>query len=463
MSEPSSKKLSDIRHQRPSEQILALSRAMLLGFLLICLSLVYWGSLRADEMQVRDDNPRSVEAELRIHRGQILDRTGRILAETVGAEDRPIRQYPYPNSGPAVGYYSFRHGTSGIEKSYDRLLRGETLDLWSELIRSSLHRPLQGHDLQTTLDAEAQTKAEALLGSHTGAVVLFSAEDAEVIAMSSHPGYDPNQLDAEFDRLATAEDAPLLNRAIQGAYQPGLILQPFILAAAIDEGLIRLSDEVADANQLIFVNDAPLQCAAEPKEPVTWQEVLKSRCPAPLAELGDLLGRQKLETLFTAFGFSSMPDIPLDSNDLNVDPVDQPSMASIGQDTLTISPLQAGLAWLALTQGGLLQTPRLVNAVQDSEDNWQPVAYGPPSSVRAVSQSSARRVVSAMGTRNDVIEFSSLVLSGPEGNRNSWYLGLTPADSPRYAVVIIVESESNLSIAEQMGRQLLQAAIEIAP
>lgn len=463
MSETANEKLSDIRHQKPSNQILALNRVMLLGFLAVCLALVYWGAIRADELQQRSDNPRLVEEELRIQRGKIFDRKGRLLAETVGAEDRPTRRYPYPNTGPAVGYYSFRHGTSGVEESFDWLLRGDTLDFWGEALRTSLHQPLQGHDLQITLDADIQSAAETLLGTHTGAIVLLTVTDIEIIAMSSHPGYDPNQLDVEFDRLAAAEDAPLLNRAVQGFYQPGLILQPFILAAALDEGLIRMTDSVAGANRPVDMNDSTITCVREADEPASWTEVLALRCPAPMSDLGDLLGVQTMEAIFSAFGFVDPPTIPLAGEGQDRGPLRQPSLAAIGQDTLTISPLQAGLAWLALTQGGSLPAPRLVKAVQDSDNNWQPEAEALPPTVRAVAQSSAGRVVSALGAINGIVEFSSLVLSGPEGNRNSWYLGLAPAEEPAYAVVVMVESESNLSIAEEIGRQLLASALNSAP
>ena len=106
-------------------QLHKMQRAILLGFLAIALSLVFWAVVRSEAILARDDNPRLVEAELRIQRGRILDRNGTVLAETIGEPDALIRSYPFPTIGPAVGYYSFRHGTAGIEAGFEAVLRGE--------------------------------------------------------------------------------------------------------------------------------------------------------------------------------------------------------------------------------------------------------------------------------------------------------------------------------------------------
>jgi peptidoglycan glycosyltransferase len=93
--------------------------------MLVAVTLLYWAIMRAPALADRTDNPRLVEAELRIRRGRVLDANGVVLAETIGPQEDPLRYYPVPAIGPAVGYYSFRHGTSGIEQGYDDVLRGE--------------------------------------------------------------------------------------------------------------------------------------------------------------------------------------------------------------------------------------------------------------------------------------------------------------------------------------------------
>jgi peptidoglycan glycosyltransferase len=122
-----------------------LQRLLLLffiGYAAVALTVLYWGVWRGEELLVREDNPRTVEAELRVVRGQILDRNGVVLAESVvnPLSGRVTRRYPIPDVGAAVGYYSLRYGTAGVEQAHDAPLRGQTTDTlavaWQKLLNS---------------------------------------------------------------------------------------------------------------------------------------------------------------------------------------------------------------------------------------------------------------------------------------------------------------------------------------
>ncbi len=56
-------------------------------------------------------------------------------------------------------------------------------------------------------------------------------------------------------------------------------------------------------------------------------------------------------------------------------------------------------------------------------------------------------------------EFAVSVLSGPGGSRNSWFLGMAPADNPQYVAVLTLEGEADPAVAERIGRELLQASV----
>ncbi len=278
-------------------------------------------------------------------------------------------------------------------------------------------------------------------------------QTGEILALVSHPGYDPNLLDEQFETLSEDDAAPLLNRAVQGQYQPGLLLQPFLIAAALDEGLIALDETVTDAARPITVDGQTVQCASPPPEPTTWADVLRYRCPAPMQDLADQWGAAGLDKIFTDFGFYSIPDLPLAAETAVPDPVDDPLLAGIGQDNLFLTPIQLALAWAALGNDGQAPLPWLVTAVQDPNGNWQPE---PPvgQSLTPVSGFVARDVVEVL-RKDGRIEYSTLVLSGPEGSTNAWYLGLTPASNPRYAVIVILEESHNAGEAESIGWELL--------
>jgi peptidoglycan glycosyltransferase len=68
----------------------------------------------------------------------------------------------------------------------------------------------------------------------------MDVDSGDILALVSQPTYDPNMLDADWEQLESDPDAPLLNRATQGLYQPGGVLQPVVLAAALEAGAAEL-------------------------------------------------------------------------------------------------------------------------------------------------------------------------------------------------------------------------------
>jgi peptidoglycan glycosyltransferase len=448
------------RDQDLQFRLARINRLLLLLFLVVGLALVFWSVIRAPALLAREDNPRLVEAELRIQRGQILDRVGEPLAETMGPSDQPVRTYRDSGTGPAVGYYSFRHGTSGLEESFDSLLRGDSPDFWARFRRQSLHRPQEGRDVQSTLDFALQQLADETMAGRRGAILLLSVPDAEILAMVSHPGYDPNKLDSEFDALTADSDAPLLNRATQGLYQPGMVLQPFLLASGVDQQLLQLEDKVENASESVTVNGAELSCASTPPVAPSWYDVIRFRCTVPMADLGAKLGSGSLDAIFADFGFTTAPSLAITTVTADSEPVNEPRFAAIGQEELTVTPLQVALAWVALGLDGRIPVPRLVLATQDEAGEWHSDGDGGGFSGTAVSPGTARLLREALPERDSVIEHSALVLSGADESRNGWFLGLAPAESPQFAIVVIVEESQSASEAEAIGHSLLRAAVE---
>lgn len=435
---------------------------LLLGFFLVTLALIFWSVVRSPALAVREDNPRRVEEELRIRRGRILDTSGAILAETVGPEEAPDRVYPIPGIGPAVGYYSFRYGTSGVEQGYDAILRGEGGDYWPAFWRRLLHQTQHGRDIRLTLDANWQRTADALLGQRNGSLVLLTLPDGAIRAMVSHPAYDPNRLGEQFESLSADPGAPLLNRATQGQYQPGLVLQPFILAAALDQDLLSLEDVAPQADRPVVVREQLRACTATPPEPTTWAVTLQYGCPRPMLSLADHLAPADLRQILSDFGFLEQPAVPLNTAAVPENPITDLPNDLIGQGNLAVTPLQVALAWATLGNGGVMPSPQLVNAVQGVDGTWQaPPPATPETGARAaVSSSAANTILQALPTHQGAIrEIASLVLAGPE-RTDAWYLALAPVGSPRYALVVVVEETADPFSAQQAGRALLNFILE---
>ncbi|MBK9053537.1 MAG: hypothetical protein IPL78_22345 [Chloroflexi bacterium] len=439
------------------DRIHRLLLAILLAFAGVAVSLMYWGVVRAPAILAREDNPRLVEAELRIRRGRVLDVHNVLLAETIGQGNSLIRHYPISQIGPAVGYYSFRHGTSGIEEGLNAVLRGDSLSAWEMNRRQLFHEAQTGFDVRLTLNAAWQQQATTLMAEHQGALVLLALPDAAIRVMVSLPGYDPNLLDEQFEALTAAEQAPLLNRVTQGQYQPGMLLQPFLFAAALDEGLFRLDDVVSNLTGTVSVANQTLGCDVPATLRPTFGTALQFACPAPTQQLSGSWNTAALDAIFAAFGFTSPPLLPLNTDIPPSDPVQNMALALIGQENLTVTPLQIALGFAALANGGEPYQPQLVNAVQAENGEWQAYVSRPQQPLEsAVSAAAAANVLQALTVAEGVAGQSYVVLSGPAGSKDSWYVGMTPIANPRYVVVVVLEGESEASVAAAVGQTLLE-------
>jgi cell division protein FtsI/penicillin-binding protein 2 len=119
-----------------------------------------------------------------------------------------------------LGYTDPTYGQSGLEASLDATLRGlqgypAFTIWWSHLLDG---QPPTGLDLRLSLDMDLQRLADQALGEHTGALVLLDAASGEVLAIASHPGFDANQIAADWDQIISDPASPLLDRATLGRY-----------------------------------------------------------------------------------------------------------------------------------------------------------------------------------------------------------------------------------------------------
>jgi peptidoglycan glycosyltransferase len=461
-----------------------LTLLLLIGFAVTGALLGYWGVVRAPALASREDNPRTILAERRIQRGRILDRNGHVLAETVGEPGAFTRHYPYPQAAPAIGYYSLRYGLLGVEAAYDATLRGTSGDFWRAQWDAWLQRPPQGRDVRLTLDLATQRAADAALGERHGAVVLLSLPDGAIRALASHPTYDPNRLDETFEALRTDPGAPLLNRATQGLYQPGAVLETVVLAAALEQGVIALDDPAPKAIQPLELSGGRLFCARIPDnasapqgEGSSYLAAYIHACPSPFAELGPRLGIDRLRETWARFGLDQAPSLPIPTTAgvVGQPPADGEALrlAAAGQGELIVTPLHMALVAATIAEEGYRPQPYLVEAVQaESAEGsaWQPAAprRARPVLTPAVAQALAgamRRAVTdgaaqAANTPNGVVAgHAGVALAGP-GRYHAWFIGFAPANAPRYAIAVLIEDSASAAQAAQVGSKVLRTAFD---
>jgi penicillin-binding protein 2 len=160
----------------------------------------------------------------------------------VSEEDLNNPRYAYYEPGDVVG-------KAGIEETYDQLLRGQ--DGSRDVIVDSHGREvgylrtqhaIPGQDLKLTIDNDIQRAAELALGDRAGAVVAMDPRNGEILAMVSHPSYDPNAFAvrinrAEWNKIITDPNHPLLNKAIQAQLAPGSTFKILMSVAGLQQGV----------------------------------------------------------------------------------------------------------------------------------------------------------------------------------------------------------------------------------
>ncbi len=396
-----------------ANNIQRLAQFIFLGFALLAVSLLYWQVIRAPELVVRGDNPRLVQAELRLRRGRLLDRSGEVLAYSTPAGreealpqrgDALQRRYPRPEAAHVVGYYSLRYGTGGAEAAFDTTLRGQLTPL-----DRLLHRPQAGHDVTLSVDLAAQRAADRALAGHRGAVVLLDLATGEVLALVSHPAYDPNTLDDDWDALAADPNAPLLNRATQGIYPLGDLARLVGLVGLLSAGITTPPDPI----------NTPLA------------EML-----APLSDSGYLATAHQL-------GFDAAPPF-----DLPTGPGLLPDLSD-GQSTprdLAVTPLHMARLAAAIAGDGGMPIPTLTC----------PAPPSPPD--RAFAPNVAVSLQAIVPRFDGIAGWAGVATPQETGDQPlSWFVGYHPADTPRFAIVVVVEASDGgatvtLPIAQETAR-----------
>jgi peptidoglycan glycosyltransferase len=451
-------------------------------------------------------NPRDREEKLRLQRGQIVDRNGKVLAGTLVTPDGyAIRQYPSAAGSYVVGYYSpVVYGATGVEGKYDDYLngnQGENPFLIAQ--RQLLHRPTVGNNLQLTLDLRLQEVASQALGDQPGAVVALDPRTGAVLAMASTPHVDPQQLvlDPRKDFTAEVERAkaywvainregagdPLLPRATQGLYVPGSIFKTVTASAALDAGVSSLDHVYPDPGDIVIEGHriVELNRPAPVKNQYTFREGYLYSLNIVFAQIGLDVGTVRMNEYTRKFGFGqAIPFDFLGSGYLPVEPSrvsNDPNYLSsktaladtaFGQGELQVTPLEMALVTAAVVNGGKIPQPYLVDSVRAPDgrvlDQTRPKTWLTP--MRAETADQVR------GLMVDYVEkgggalnarIPGLVVGGKtgtaevgDGTSHSWFIcfGGKPNQQPEIVVAVIAEHAGHgADVALPIARQVVNA------
>jgi cell division protein FtsW (lipid II flippase) len=447
----------------------------LAGFLLAGLAATgfftgWWAIIRSPELLARTDNPRLAITDRYTPRGSILSRENSPLALNQGESGSFTRQYLYPDLAPVIGYTHIVYGRSGLEDSLDPYLRGlegypEMDNLWSQLL---FGQPPPGLSVRLTLDIEIQRQADELLNGRRGSLVLLDPNSGDILAMASHPSFNPNLLDETWSELILDPATPLINRAVQGQYQPGTVLGPFLLAAYQEQSGLQAGLPPLP-NALTFPLEQgeirlTLNCAVQPDDH-TWAGVIMAGCPAPVAVLGEEISSisqgTSLLDVFERLGFYEIPALRLPAAVSTApDALPDPQQHSaIGQADLLISPLQMALAAATLSTDGIRPAPRLVQGVQTA-DGWSDL-HSLGSSTQAFAGRSANAAALLLQHEELPIWQSVARAQNAPGQTITWYIAGTQQGwtGTPLSLALLLENDDP-SYAIQAGQQLLESILQ---
>lgn len=449
-----------------------------LGFMLVAglaaVALVagWWGVYRGPNLLTRTDNARRSIADRYVRRGSLLDRGDQELAKTSGQPGDLTRQVLYPDLGPVIGYTHPVYGQSGLEASLDPYLRGTQgnpgLTIWLDHLLYG--QPPPGLDVRLSLHLDLQRTADALLGSHVGGLVLLDAESGEILAMASHPTFDPNTLEVNWSELVADPQAPLFNRATQGLYPSGAALGPLLLARAAEMGV---SPDLP--GRLGFPAQNPVWGCAELtgfiNPPANWSTAIASGCPGASRRLGELLGIEELAILYDSLGFFKAP--PLSLATASQEPPEiflnagLSALGALGNDlgsnpTLKVSPLQMALASAVLSNQGTRPAPRLVLSVNTPQAGWVILpSLGESETVlspEAANSASSQLAIPALPLWFSIA--STPKSANPDSPVYTWFTGgTTSAWLGTPLTLAFLLEEDNPQHAYQIGIELLEKAL----
>jgi penicillin-binding protein 2 len=381
-------------------------------------------------------------------------------------------------------------GQGGLEKIYDKLLRGTAgrrmiqVNAAGKKVKDlGIDEPKPGTDIYLTIDLEVQQAAEEALGNRTGAIVAMDPNTGEVLALASHPNYDPNLFprgiaSKDWARLANDPTHPLYNRAIQSVYPPGSTFKIIVALAGLETGIINPEEKVA-CNGFIKSGRHTYRCwKRHGHGGVSFHRAIVESCDVYFYTMAERIGFDRIAEYARKFGFGSLTGIRLPDEKQGLIPTPEwkqkkigerwfpgdTYINAIGQGFVLVSPLQAARMISAVANGGHLYRPVLIRQTRNRETGEVKTFASERAedihlnkeSLEELRQALAGVVVEDGGTAH-AAQTPLATVAGKTGTAqvvaqkipgkkltektqdHAWFIAFAPVDKPRIAVAVLVE------------------------
>lgn len=431
---------------------------------------------------------------------------------------QPIRNYPYHELAVhALGYVGevsayeieqglFKNitqgslvGKAGLEKTYDKYLRGEDgafmeeVDVAGNVVKHyDSVQPIPGKNLKLTIDYELQKELEAFTDKHlaflrssgiapgarAAAVVAIDPRNGAVRAMVSRPGYDPNWFvhgisSKNWNSINNDPNYPMNNKVITGEYPPGSTFKIVTGSAAFELKKVGLNEPIFDGG---FHPMVPTMGNAG-GEVLGWLTFIKALAMSDnvyFYELSYRVGIDNIEKYAHIFGFGERTGIDLEGESKGLVASKKVKRkiwdedwrlgdtfnAAIGQGFNLTTPIQLSVMLSIVANGGTKYQPYLVDSIINSDGSLFEKPKRAEGKHIDVSQQTIDYIRMGMSATTQEGGTASYFAGLPKpiagktgtaenshGRDHGLFVAYGPVDDPELVVVCIVEQGGFGSVA----------------
>lgn len=417
-----------------------------------------------------------------------------------------------PEPDRLVTHPSFRIGKTGIEKAFDKDLRGVAggqkleVDVRGRVVSSDPkgdRAPTQGKQVVLTIDADIQNRALEVFGEESGAAVVMDVRNGDLLCLASCPSFDVNQFarginQADYRALADYERKPLLNKALQGTYPPGSTFKTLVALAALEAGVS--PDKTYTCNGAWPFGNHVFHCDGR-HGTLDMKGAIVTSCDVFFYQTAMSVGPDRIAAVARKFGLGQTFDIGIPERQragtvgdtawkrrrFPKDPVwhpgDTPSIG-IGQGYMDVNPLQSCVMTARVANGMKAINPRLIRSVGGVE---MPSGAAVPEltvdkdHLHYVRDAMAAVVLSGTAARVGDLGLGDIKMAGKTGTAqaftygkgsratlhlewarrdHAWFVAFAPYDDPRYAISVLVEHGGwGASAAAPKAREIMRVAL----
>jgi penicillin-binding protein 2 len=370
-------------------------------------------------------------------------------------------------------------GKAGLEREYNDQLEGT--DGMRRVVVNSVGKAMRtldnveaipGKPIQLTIDYDLQAIAEADMAEKAGAVVALDGRTGEVLVMISRPTFDPNDFAvripaAEWAKLNTDPETPLLNRAIQAQLAPGSVFKIVMATAMLDSNAIPANFQAYCPGHAKFYGRVFHCWRPAGHGSVDVHRAIVASCDVFFYTIGKMLGIDRIHDYAVGLGLGRPTGVDLPSEQPGLIPSEEwvqrvyhhkwyageTISVSIGQGSVTVTPIQLARMIATVASGGTLVQPHLLKNLVTTKVGHFPLS---DDAVETVTQG-MYGVINEGGGTGYSLRLQNVDFSGKSGtaqlmsyeagakmgkkgkNTNGWFVGYAPRRNPEIVVAAVVQ------------------------